>query len=323
MDCSRCRHSSLPVIQRDDQHPPASRDCCRARIERRHIRRRSSAGVRSRSVDQGFLCARGRQCGKWNRWNSPAVGRSHVQRRRCLRSGRTRFRRWPGQCRHRGHRRSGFRCWVRLAIERRRQHRLAGRCRKLQIDRQRRRSHRRRPWSRPWPGLRLEGRCQGRPAAGWVGGTPVRSGARPGSLSADTGPQTTAAAARANVAAGGALNRTSLPPNGQLDPALSAYQGGQYSQDDIERAKSLSSQFSQDDIDRAKSLSGQFSQDDIDRAKSLSGLSSFVSPGLAQKLAGAAAAFGSPSGLPSSSSPNRFAPRPPVRGNAFKPIFKQ
>ena len=121
---------------------------------------------------------------------------------------------------------------------------------------------------------------------------------------ADTGPQTTAAAARANVAAGGALNRTSLPPNGQLDPALRAYQGVQYSQDDIERAKSLSSQYSQDDIERAKSLSSQFSQDDIERAKSLSGLSSFVSPGLAQKLASAAAAFGSPSGLPSSSSSN-------------------
>ena len=121
---------------------------------------------------------------------------------------------------------------------------------------------------------------------------------------ADTGPPTTAAAARANVAAGGALNRSSLPANAQLDPALSAYQGGQFSQDDIERAKSLSGQFSQDDIERVKSLSNQLSQDDIERAKSLSGLSSFVSPGLAEKLAGVASAFGSPPGLPSSSSPS-------------------
>jgi hypothetical protein len=88
---------------------------------------------------------------------------------------------------------------------------------------------------------------------------------------ADTGPRSTAAAALANVSAGGALNRSSPPANGELDPALKAYQAGQYS------------------------------QDDIDRARNLSGLSKLVSPGLAEKLAGAASALGSPSGTPSRS----------------------
>ncbi len=87
----------------------------------------------------------------------------------------------------------------------------------------------------------------------------------------DTGPQTSADAARANVAAGGALNRPNRPPTAQAGLQPGAYQSGQYS------------------------------QDDIDRARSLSGLSSLVSPGLAEKLAGAASASGMPSGLSPSS----------------------
>ena len=80
----------------------------------------------------------------------------------------------------------------------------------------------------------------------------------PSSPDVDTGPQSAGGAARANVAAGGALNRPIRPATGQPGLQAGTYQPGQYS------------------------------QDDIDRAKSLSGLSSLVSPGLAQKLAGAA-----------------------------------
>ncbi len=90
----------------------------------------------------------------------------------------------------------------------------------------------------------------------------------------DTGPQSPAAAARANIAAGGALNRSSVPANVPPDLQAGAYQAGQYSQEDIERAKSLS------------------------------GLSSLASSGLAQKLAKAAAATGFTPSIPSSPESN-------------------
>ena len=95
-----------------------------------------------------------------------------------------------------------------------------------------------------------------------------------GQFGMDGGPQSPAAAARANVASGGALNPSSMPATVPPDLQTGAYQAGQYSQEDIERAKSLS------------------------------GLSSLVSPGLAQKLAGAAAATGFTPSLPSSPESN-------------------
>ncbi len=104
---------------------------------------------------------------------------------------------------------------------------------------------------------------------------PAANSAQGGEASGtDTGPQSPAAAARANLAAGGALNRSNFPANVPPDLQAGAYQAGQYSQEDIERAKSLS------------------------------GLSSLVSPGLAQKLAGAAAATGFTPSMPSSPESN-------------------
>jgi hypothetical protein len=90
----------------------------------------------------------------------------------------------------------------------------------------------------------------------------------------DTGPRTSADAARANVTPGGALNRSSTSvnvPQGLQADALPP---------------------------------GQYSQEDIDRAKSLSGLSSLVSPDLAAKLSGLASAAGALPGMPSSTSSN-------------------
>ena len=90
----------------------------------------------------------------------------------------------------------------------------------------------------------------------------------------DPGPQTSADAARANVSAGGALNRPNPPATGLPPMQTGALPPGQYSQDDIARAQRLS------------------------------GLGSLVSPSLAQKLAGSgsASASGSSSAISSSAS---------------------